>query len=69
MSKVQNCKCGAIEGKKTLLNSQAHVGITTEFLDNGVFKNNKALYLQNNYCPQCGVKYEDKETGGKGDGI
>lgn len=53
----QACSCGEIEGKKIILNSHAHVGITTEFQDNGVFKNNKALYLENNYCPQCGKKY------------
>ena len=69
MSKVQNCNCGAIPEKTTLLNSQAHVGITTEFLDNGVYKNNKALYLQNNYCPQCGIKYEDEAMGGQEDGV
>lgn len=61
MSKHQACNCGRIEGKKTLLNNQAHIGITTEFFDNGVFKNNKALYVQNNYCPQCGAKYMEDE--------
>lgn len=54
----QNCNCGEIPGKKTILNDMAHVGITTEFLDNGVFKNNKGLILENNYCPQCGKKHE-----------
>jgi hypothetical protein len=60
MDKIQVCDCGKIPRKKTLLNSQAHVGITTEFLDSGVFKNNKALYLENNYCPQCGKMYVEK---------
>lgn len=54
----QNCKCGAIEGKKTILNDMAHVGITTEFQDNRVFKNHEALYIENNYCPQCGERYK-----------
>lgn len=58
MKKIQVCKCGHIEGKKTILNSHAHVGITIEFQDNGVFQNNKALYIENNYCPQCGKKYK-----------
>ncbi|WP_273328152.1 hypothetical protein [Vallitalea guaymasensis] len=57
MKKIQTCNCGCIEGKNILLNSHAHVGITTEFQDNGVFHNNKALYIENNYCPQCGKKY------------
>ena len=57
MKKYQACECGRIEGKTTLLNNEAHVGITTEFQDNGVFKNNKGLYLKNNFCPQCGMKY------------
>lgn len=57
MKKIQTCTCGAIPGKKTLLNDQAHVGITTEFSDSGTFVNNKGLYLKNNFCPQCGRKY------------
>ncbi len=56
-SKKAACTCGDIPGKKKILNSFARVGITTEFLDNGVFKNNSALYVDNNYCPQCGKKY------------
>jgi len=55
----QACNCRAIPGKKTILNTEARVGITTEFQDNGVFKNNKALYLKNNYCPQCGTPYKE----------
>ena len=31
----QTCTCGAIKGKKTILNSHAIVGVTTEFQDNG----------------------------------
>lgn len=54
----QTCTCGAIKGKKTILNSHAIVGVTTEFQDNEVFKNNKGVYLENNYCPQCGTPYE-----------
>ena len=61
----QTCTCGAIKGKKTILNSHAIVGVTTEFQDNEVFKNNKGLYLENNYCPQCGTPYEIVEDGQK----
>ncbi len=57
MNRYQNCSCGSIEGKKTILNNHAHIGITTEFQDNGVFINNKALYIENNFCPQCGKVY------------
>lgn len=52
---IPTCHCGEQPGKKTILNTQAHVGITTEFLDNGVFINNHALYLENRFCPQCGA--------------
>lgn len=51
------CECGNIDGMTRIPNSHAHVGIITEFHDNGVFKNNRALYLENNYCPQCGKAY------------
>ena len=54
----RTCSCGEIPGKKTILQNYVDVGITTEFQDNGVFKNNKALILENNYCPQCGKEYE-----------
>lgn len=54
----QCCNCGELPGKKTILRNHVVVGITTEFLDNGVFKNNKALVLEHNYCPQCGKRYE-----------
>lgn len=57
-TKRPTCNCGSSQGKKTILNEYAHVGIITEFHDNGVFKNNKACYVENNYCPQCGKKYE-----------
>jgi hypothetical protein len=56
MDKIQACNCGAIPGKKSILNSEAHVGITTNFSDSGTLINNKGLYLKNNYCPQCGKK-------------
>ena len=59
--RYQVCDCGEIPGKKTLLYVHVRVGITTEFQDNGVFKNNKTLYLQNNYCPQCGAKYKKED--------
>jgi hypothetical protein len=61
MGKIQACNCGAIADKKTLLNDQAHVGITTQLSDSGTFVNNKALYLKNNFCPECGQKYIEKE--------
>jgi hypothetical protein len=61
VEKVQACNCGEITGKKTLLNNKAHVGITTKFSDTGTFVDNNGLYLDNNYCPQCGQKYNDKE--------
>lgn len=52
---IPTCHCGEKPGKKVLLNTQAHVGIVTAFQDNGVFLNNKALYLENRFCPQCGA--------------
>lgn len=58
--KIQQCNCGHIPGKKTILTNFCRVGITTEFLDNGVFKNNHELYIENNFCPQCGKKYKDQ---------
>jgi hypothetical protein len=61
----RTCTCGAIKGKKTILSNRVRVGITTEFHDNGVFKNNTALFLENNYCPQCGAPYEIIEGGQK----
>ena len=56
--KKKNCNCGAIPGKTQLLNNFAYIGINTEFMDNGVFKNNSGINVENNYCPQCGKKYE-----------
>ncbi|MHA1304858.1 MAG: hypothetical protein ACTSPI_14265 [Candidatus Heimdallarchaeaceae archaeon] len=58
MKVIQTCSCGKIKGKKTILADITRVGITTEFQDNRVFKNNEALYLENNYCSQCGKKYK-----------
>ncbi|WOC33027.1 MULTISPECIES: hypothetical protein [Caproicibacterium] len=52
---IPTCNCGEKPGKKVILNNQAHVGITTEFQDIGVFKNNEGLYLENRFCPQCGA--------------
>jgi len=56
--KIKTCSCGALEGKTTILNNFAHIGINTKFRDNGVFKDNKSCYVENNFCPQCGKKYE-----------
>ena len=56
--KKKNCNCGVIPGKTQLLNNFAHIGVNTNFIDNGVFKNNSALCTENNYCPQCGKKYD-----------
>jgi hypothetical protein len=61
----QTCKCGAIPGKNTILHDVARVGITTRFRDNGTFLDNEALYVWNNYCPQCGAPYEIIEDGQK----
>lgn len=55
---VKDCNCGEIEGKKVILGNFSRIGITTEFQDNGVFKNHSALYVDNNFCPQCGTKYK-----------
>lgn len=52
---IPTCHCGESEGKTIILNSQAHVGIITAIQDNGVFEDNKALYLENRFCPQCGA--------------
>ena len=60
----RGCNCGEIPGKKTILRNYVVVGITTEFLDNGVFKDNKALTLENNYCSQCGEKYVGDDLDG-----
>ena len=61
VKKIQACNCGSIEGKKTILNSHVHVGITTKFSKTGTFIENTCLYLEQNYCPQCGRKYIVKE--------
>ena len=58
--KVKTCSCGAVKDKKTILNNFAHIGINTKFQDNGVFKDNKAFYVENNFCPQCGKRYEEE---------
>lgn len=52
---IPTCHCGEKPGKKVILNRQARVGIITAFQDNGVFKDNEALYLENRFCPQCGA--------------
>lgn len=52
---IPTCHCGEEPGKKVILNTEAHIGIVTEFQENGVFKDNKALYIENRYCPQCGA--------------
>ena len=58
--KIKTCSCGAVKGKKTILYNFAHIGINTEFQDNGVFKNNRPCFIENNFCPQCGKKYEEE---------
>lgn len=57
---VPSCKCAEIKGKTVLLDSFTRIGVSTEFMDNGVFKNNCAAYVENNYCPQCGAKYKEE---------
>ena len=56
--KKKNCNCGSIQGKAQILNNFAYIGVNTEFQDNGVFKNHSGLHTENNYCPQCGKKYD-----------
>lgn len=55
--KKPSCSCGAQLGKTIILNGRAHVGVITEYHDNGTFRNNRALYLELNFCPQCGSQY------------
>ena len=52
---IPTCHCGEKPGKKVVLSNQARVGIVTAFRENGVFKDNEALYLENRFCPQCGA--------------
>lgn len=66
---IPTCHCGEIQGKKVILNAEARVGIITAFQNNGVFKDNEPLYLENRFCPQCGaprkiveIKPERSET-------
>lgn len=63
---IQSCSCGQVEGKKTILNNKAHVGITTEFTESGTFKNNTALFLENRFCPECGKAHIAREFGTEG---
>lgn len=58
--KIKTCSCGTVRNKKTILNNFAYIGINTEFQDNGVFKNNAACYVENNFCPQCGKRYKEE---------
>ncbi|GEM_PF-2522202 len=57
VKKIKTCSCGAVEGKKTILNNFAHIGVNTRFQGTGVFKDNRVCYVENNFCPQCGKKY------------
>lgn len=50
------CDCGSREDFEIVLHNKIAVGITTQFLPNGVFKNNQSFTLENNFCPQCGAK-------------
>lgn len=58
MERRLGCKCKAVEGRVHVLHSHSHVGITVK--DNGpnyhgVFEDRASLYLENNFCPQCGA--------------
>lgn len=52
---IPTCHCGEVPQKEIILSNIAQVGIVTAFHDNGVFKNNEALCLENRFCPQCGA--------------
>ncbi len=56
---IPSCKCAEVKNKTVLLDSFIRVGVSTQFQDNGVFKNNCAAMVENNYCPQCGAKYTE----------
>lgn len=60
----QTCSCGAVEGKRAVLNSHARVGMTAT-VEDGIYRNKAGLYLKNNYCPQCGKPIEIVEDGQK----
>ena len=60
--KISNCECGKEEGKKLLLCEDVRIGITIKLMPDdydGTFIDNKACYINNNYCPQCGIKYSE----------
>ncbi len=65
MKRTMNCNCGHIEGKKVLPHSHAlSFGITVKDMGegyDGTFVDAKSLYLENNYCPQCGTKITVEE--------
>ena len=58
----KNCSCGEISGKKFVLNSHAWIGMTADEKD-GILTGKKGLYLENNYCPQCGAPYKVVKDG------
>ena len=55
------CTCADKEGFTTILNNHITVGITTQFQENGVFKNNHSVSLENRFCPRCGAPRLIKE--------
>ena len=55
---IPTCHCADRDGFTTILHNHAFVGITTQFLDNGVFVGNMAAHVENNFCPKCGAPRE-----------
>lgn len=67
IKKIQTCNCADVEGKTIILANYVRIGIATNFLDNGVFVNNKEKCIDHNFCPQCGAKYEEEVRYGSGE--
>lgn len=57
---VMNCTCGHVEGKKVIPHSHSlSFGITVKDMGedyDGIYVDNKSFNLENNFCPQCGMK-------------
>ena len=61
---IPTCDCADRADHKTILRNGVTVGITTQFRESGVFKNNQAVTLENRFCPQCGKPREIKMATG-----
>lgn len=55
---IPTCHCADKEGYDVVLNSSAHIGVTTRYRVNGAFRDHMPLYLPNRFCPACGAKRE-----------